>query len=87
MCIRDRGDPELNYASAAHLAYCRRAAEAVPLLKLSIAAKHCSHPALERDPMMANLRKLPEHAEIRESAIACEEDFLRQKQRFDRTMR
>ena len=69
-------DPELNYAFAAHLAYCGQTTAALRLLTLSIQANHCSYPAIDTDPFFTNLRSKPEFAEVRSAAIACQKEFL-----------
>jgi len=74
--VHPQEDSELNYAFAAHLAYCDRTNAALQLLMLSIRANHCSYPAIDTDPFFANLRSKPEFAEIRSAAIACQKSFL-----------
>jgi serine/threonine protein kinase len=80
-------DPELNYAASAHLAYCGKTAEAVPLLRLSIERNHCGYPAMEHDPLLANVRTLPEYGELRQAGVACQQVFLKEKRNSDAAMR
>jgi hypothetical protein len=74
--VKPDRDSELNYAYAAHLAYCNKIPKAIRMLKLSIEGGHCSYPAIEMDPLLANLRKQPEYTEIRSEALACQNSFL-----------
>lgn len=79
--VQPQKDPELNYAFAAHLAYCGQTSAAVPLLRMSIQANHCSYPAMDKDPFFANLRSNSEFAELRSAAIACQKAFLTERER------
>jgi hypothetical protein len=36
----------------------------------------CSYPAVEKDPMLANVRRLPAYAAFRETAAACHAKFM-----------
>lgn len=74
--VKPDRDSELNYAYAAHLSFCGKMPKAVQLLKLSIKGGHCGYPAMETDPLMANMRAQPEYAEIRAEAINCQNQFL-----------
>jgi DNA-binding winged helix-turn-helix (wHTH) protein/TolB-like protein len=69
-------DPEQNYLAAAHLAYCGRTAEASDLLRRAIKGNYCSYPSIDSDPLFVALRARPDFAEIRESAVACQRQFL-----------
>ena len=70
------GDPETNYFSAAHLAYCGQTSAALAMLRVAVGGRYCSYPAIDSDPYFASLRSLPGFAAIRSEAIACHEDFL-----------
>ena len=74
--VKPDRDPELDYAYAAHLSFCNKIPKSIRLLRLSIKEGHCSYPAIETDPLMANLRAQPEYPEIRQEAIACQQKFL-----------
>lgn len=74
--VQPQEDPELNYAFAAHLAYCGQTSAALRLLMLSIRANHCSYPAIDTDPFFAGLRSNPEFIRIHAAAVACQKDFL-----------
>lgn len=74
--VRPSEDSEMNYAFAAHLSYCGYTDASYRLLKLSIEGNHCSYPAMDTDPLFANLRAKPEFAELRSAGIACQQEFL-----------
>lgn len=69
-------DPETNYFSAVHLAYCGHAPAAASMLTRAIDGRYCAYPALESEPLLAALRARPEFPAIRTSAIACQRRFL-----------
>jgi hypothetical protein len=69
-------DPEVSYSFAAHLAYCGQARPALQMLDSAVRANYCSYPAMDSDPLLANLRGRSEFAEIRSRAIACNRRFL-----------
>jgi hypothetical protein len=74
--VKPEDDPETNYFSASHLAYCGQTSAALEMLKQAVQANYCSYPAMDTDPMFASIRSLPEYAEIRTAGIACQNDFL-----------
>jgi tetratricopeptide (TPR) repeat protein len=76
--VRPSPDPEMNYFSAAHLAYCGQTDAALRMLKQAIQANYCSYPAMESDPLFAGIREKPAFAEIRAAGIACQNSFLAQ---------
>jgi TolB-like protein/predicted Ser/Thr protein kinase len=77
--VKPAADPEVNYFSAAHLSYCGQPEAAGSLLRESIARGYCSYPAIDSDPLLANLRARPEFAEIRSAAKQCQTTFLAQR--------
>jgi serine/threonine protein kinase/tetratricopeptide (TPR) repeat protein len=77
--VRPASDPEMNYFSAAHLAYCGQAEAALRMLKETIQGGYCSYPAIDSDPLFASLREKREFAGIRSAAIACQNDFVAQR--------
>ena len=48
-------------------------------LKSAIEAHYCSYPAMDIDPMLANVRTNPKFREVREAAIACFKNFDAQR--------
>ena len=62
--VRASDDPELNYFAAAHLAYCGLTDAAFDMLRRAINGNYCSYPAIEADPLFANLRATPKYAEF-----------------------
>ena len=72
-------DPETNYLMGGHLAYCGRTNGALEMLRKAIKGKYCSYPAIDTDPLFASVRARPEYAEVRASAIQCQNNFLSQR--------
>jgi tetratricopeptide (TPR) repeat protein len=72
-------DSEENYLSAAHLSYCSQTDAAAEMLKRAIQGNYCSFPAMESDPLLANLRSTAGYAEIRAAGRACQARFLAQR--------
>ncbi|MGH9941924.1 MAG: protein kinase domain-containing protein [Pyrinomonadaceae bacterium] len=77
--VQPSDDPETNYFSAAHLAYCGQSDAALEMLRRAIKGNYCSYPAIESDPFFTTLRARPEFTEIRSAAIACQNNFLAQR--------
>jgi serine/threonine protein kinase len=48
------------------------------LLREAVRRNYCSYPAVETDPLWAPARALPEYAEVRRSAQACHEVFMKE---------
>jgi serine/threonine protein kinase/tetratricopeptide (TPR) repeat protein len=77
--VQPSPDPEVNYFSAAHLAYCGQTDAALAMLKQTIQRGYCTYPAIESDPMFTSLRGKPAFHEIRSAAMACQNEFLAQR--------
>jgi len=69
-------DPETNYFSAAHLAYCGQHDAALTLLEPVVQSGYCAYPAIETDPLLKSLRGTPGFAAIRAAAMACQRKVL-----------
>ena len=69
----------MNYFSAAHLAYSGRTDAALAMLKRTIEGRYCSYPAVDKDPMLQSLRAQPGFPALRTSAIACQSEFVAQR--------
>jgi DNA-binding winged helix-turn-helix (wHTH) protein/serine/threonine protein kinase len=80
--VLPQDDPEVDYFFASHLAYCGQTSAALSLLKRAIQRNYCSYPAMDSDPFFASVRAKPEFADIRSTAIACQKDFLAERQRM-----
>ena len=52
------------------------------LLRLAVQGNYCSYPTIDLDPFFANVRSMPEFGEIRSKAIACQKNFLTERQRL-----
>jgi hypothetical protein len=72
-------DPNENYFSASDLAYCGQTEAALQMLRRAIGGNYCSYPAMDSDPLFANIRPKPEFVEIRSAAINCQKKFLAER--------
>jgi serine/threonine protein kinase/DNA-binding winged helix-turn-helix (wHTH) protein len=77
--VQTSDDPETNYISATHLAYCDRTDAAFEMLRRAVEGNYCSYPAIESDPYFATLRAQPKFGELRSAAVACRNNFLAQR--------
>ena len=68
-------DSETDASTAGLFAFCGLLDEAVALLERAIESHYCSYPAIETDPVWANLRADPRYPAILESGIACHQRF------------
>ena len=64
-------DPELKYQHATILSYCGQRELAVQLLRSSIAQNYCATDALDKDPLLKNVRSDPDFGVLRDAAKAC----------------
>jgi serine/threonine protein kinase/TolB-like protein/Tfp pilus assembly protein PilF len=69
-------DPENRYFSGEELAACGQKDLAVPLLKSAVEGHYCGYQALQRDPLLASLRKTPEYTQLLALAKQCQDNFL-----------
>jgi hypothetical protein len=46
------------------------------MMSWAVEQNYCSFPALDRDPLWADLREDPGFLEVREEAIACRQRFV-----------
>jgi TolB-like protein/tRNA A-37 threonylcarbamoyl transferase component Bud32 len=74
-----REDGEPLYYNASYIALCKRPVETAALLREAIRRNFCSYPAMDSDPLFASVRSSPEFRAVRESAIACQARFLRER--------
>lgn len=74
--VQPNDDPEVSYFFAGHLAFCGQTKPAIRMLDRAVRANYCSYPALDSDPLFTNIRSMPEFAEVRSRAIACNHRFL-----------
>ncbi|HKW63276.1 MAG TPA: winged helix-turn-helix domain-containing protein [Candidatus Acidoferrum sp.] len=81
--VQSNDDPEVSYFFAGHLAYCGQAEPALRILDSAVRANYCSYPAMDSDPLFANVRGRREFGEIRSRAVACNRRFLSEtKQKY-----
>lgn len=73
--VKPSSDPETNYFSAMHLAYCGEQGAALEMLRRAIDGGYCSYPALDSEPFFDNLRKKQEFQSILQAGIDCRRDF------------
>jgi TolB-like protein len=62
-------DPEPKYYNAGRFAACGHPEAALEMLKSSVEGNYLAYPAMDRDPLLAPIRGLPEFAAIRAEAI------------------
>ncbi|HTS76415.1 MAG TPA: protein kinase [Bryobacteraceae bacterium] len=72
-------DPEMNYFSAAHLAYAGQPEAALQMLRAAITAGYCAYPGIEADPMLAGIRSNAGFEPVRALARQCREQFLAER--------
>jgi eukaryotic-like serine/threonine-protein kinase len=68
-------DSDPKYFQGAWDAYCGLPENALRLLQRAVDQGNCVYPAMDNDPLYANVRGMPEFAEIRKAAMACRERF------------
>jgi TolB-like protein/Tfp pilus assembly protein PilF len=78
--VAPQPDPESNYYSAAHLAYCGLNEQALAMLKHAIDRAYCSYPHVDTDPYFSRLRTTPAFAAVRAAAVACRNRFLAERE-------
>lgn len=69
-------DPGIKYGLATADSFCGHPEFAFRELRRAIQQDYCAYPQMETDPLLANLRVMPEFAEIRSLGIACQRKFL-----------
>jgi serine/threonine protein kinase/DNA-binding winged helix-turn-helix (wHTH) protein len=73
--VQSSDDPEVSYFFAGHLAFCGQTNAALRMLDSAVKAKYCSYPAMESDPLFANIRGFQEFSGIRARGSACNRNF------------
>ena len=76
-------DTEDMYETATALGFANQSAAAIRILRLAIAHGYCSYPAIDNDPLFDSVRKQPGFQELRQKAIACQQDFLAERRKID----
>ncbi len=69
-------DSEPKFTIAGVVAFCGDRESALQILRRGVEQNFCGYPRIDTDPLLANLRSMPEFAEIRKMAIACQERFV-----------
>jgi hypothetical protein len=75
--VKPSSDPETNYFSAAHLAYCGQKPAALEMLRTAIHGGYCSYPALDSEPLFESIRNEPEFQDARKAGMDCQQDFVK----------
>ena len=70
--------PEAHFIEARYLAWTGHTDAALRLLRRAIANNYCSYPVMDTDPLLANVRRLPEYKELRHSGVECRDKFRAQ---------
>ena len=81
--VRADADPEVNYLFAGHLSYCGEICASLVMLQKAIAGGYCSYPAMDSDPLFANVRKTAGYWPVRESGKICHDKFLKTRPAAD----
>jgi tetratricopeptide (TPR) repeat protein len=76
-------DTEDMYETATALSFANQSASAIRILRMAITHGYCSYPAIDSDPLLDSIRKQPEFQELRQQAIACQQEFLAERQKID----
>jgi serine/threonine protein kinase/tetratricopeptide (TPR) repeat protein len=77
----NRTDGEPFYFMASSISFCNRPTEALGFLREAVRRNYCTYPAIEKDPLFASVRALPEYKAFRETAVACQARFLSERDR------
>lgn len=72
-------DPERWYYEASILSFCKQTESAVKVLTRTIAANYCATSALHSDPLLENIRKTSEFAQLLSESENCRNKFLAQR--------
>jgi hypothetical protein len=76
-------DTEDMYETATALGFANQSASAMRMLRMAIAHGYCSYPAIDDDPLFGTIRKQSAFQELRQQAIACQQDFQAERQKID----
>jgi TolB-like protein len=78
--LSDYHDPESRYLNAVYLAFCGAEKQSgLHLMKGAITGHYCAYTDLETNAMLANVRGMPEFAELLSAAKQCHDDFLAER--------
>jgi tetratricopeptide (TPR) repeat protein len=72
-------DAENRYLFATDMAYCGEKESAVRTLKSAIAGNYCAYEALQKDPLLAPIRGMPEYTQLLSEAKQCRDTFLAER--------
>jgi len=69
-------DPGPKYVLAAWDSFCGQPEFAFRELRRAIEQNYCAYPQMETDPLLTEIRAMPEFAEVRSLGISCQKHFL-----------
>jgi len=72
-------DPETSYQQGSILAFAGKDQAARHLIRIAIESNYCAYSALMNDPLLANLRSLPDFMDLLKAALLCQEPVLAQR--------
>jgi TolB-like protein len=72
----DSRDSEPRYWTAVYFSLAGRVSPALRLLRQAVERNYCAVPAMDNEPLFADLRKSAEFPAIRTAAVACQQRFL-----------
>jgi eukaryotic-like serine/threonine-protein kinase len=72
-------DSESRFFFAGDVTFCGEKEFALRLLKSSIDGHYCAYTALQKDPILAPIRNVPEYSELLAAAKQCRDNFVAQR--------
>jgi len=69
-------DPEVRTGVARDWSYAGRPQLALRYMREAVKQNYCNYQDMEAEPMLAEMRKLPEYPALRQDALACQQRFL-----------
>ncbi|HYD16837.1 MAG TPA: protein kinase [Candidatus Nanoarchaeia archaeon] len=76
-------DPEFRYLQGSVLAYCGQRGLALRLLKSAVDSHYCATQNLERDPLLDNLRDMPDFDRLKVKSRVCQRGVLERVQKTE----
>jgi len=70
-----RRDGEVIYFLGGDAAFCGRPEKALDLLRAALQRNYCGYPAMDSEPLLAQVRALPGYAKVRADAMQCQARF------------
>jgi TolB-like protein/predicted Ser/Thr protein kinase len=70
-----RRDGEVLYFLGGDAAFCGRPEKALDLIRAALERNYCGYPAMDSEPLLAQVRVLPGYAQVRADAVQCQARF------------